>query len=101
MQIKAAVVHERSGPFVIDTIELCEPRPDEVIVRVVASGMCQTDLHGRDGYYPAPFPKVFGHEGAGVVHTVGSAVRSLAGGRPCGHVVSVVRRLRELRAAAG
>jgi aryl-alcohol dehydrogenase len=80
MQIKAAVVHERSGPFVIDTIELCEPRPDEVIVRVVASGMCQTDLHGRDGYYPAPFPKVFGHEGAGVVHTVGSAVRSLVVG---------------------
>ena len=51
MQIKAAVVRERSGRFVIDTLELCEPRADEVIVRVVASGMCQTDLHGRDGYY--------------------------------------------------
>ena len=75
MQIKAAVVYERSGPFVIDTIELCEPRPDEVIVRVVASGMCQTDLHGRDGYYPVPYPEVFGHEGAGVVHAVGSGVR--------------------------
>ncbi len=77
MQIKAAVVSARSGPFVIDTVELCEPRPDELIVRVVASGMCQTDLHGRDGYYATPYPGVYGHEGSGVVHAVGSAVRSL------------------------
>ena len=54
MQIKAAVVRERSGPFAIETVELCEPRPDEVIVRVVASGMCHTDLHGRDGYFHSP-----------------------------------------------
>jgi len=53
-------------------------------VRVVASGMCQTDLHGRDGYYGTPYPEVFGHEGAGVVHAVGSAVRSLG---PGDHVV--------------
>ncbi|MGA2891466.1 MAG: NAD(P)-dependent alcohol dehydrogenase [Xanthobacteraceae bacterium] len=84
MQIKAAVVSERSGSFVIDTMELCEPRADELIVRVVASGMCQTDLHGRDGYYANPYPGVFGHEGSGVVHAVGSAVRSLA---PGDHVV--------------
>jgi aryl-alcohol dehydrogenase len=84
MQIKAAIVGQRSGPFTIDTVELCAPRPDEVVVRVVASGMCQTDLHGRDGYYANPYPSVFGHEGAGVVHAVGSAVRSLA---PGDHVV--------------
>ena len=84
MQIKAAIVGQRSGPFAIDTVELCAPRPDEVIVRVVASGMCQTDLHSRDGYYANPYPSVFGHEGAGVVHAVGSAVRSLA---PGDHVV--------------
>jgi len=84
MQIKAAVVSERSGPFVIDTLELCAPRPDELIVRVVASGMCQTDLHGRDGYYANPYPGVFGHEGAGVVHAVGGAVRGFA---PGDHVV--------------
>jgi aryl-alcohol dehydrogenase len=80
MQITAAVVRERSAPFVIDKLELCDPRPDEVIVRVVASGMCQTDLHGRDGYFSSPYPAVYGHEGAGVVHGVGSAVRSLAPG---------------------
>jgi len=84
MQIKAAVVRERSGPFVIENVELCEPRADEVIVRVVASGLCQTDLHARDGYYESAYPAVYGHEGAGVVHAVGSAVRSLA---PGDHVV--------------
>src|ERR1700722_19633464 len=77
MQIKAAVVRERSGPFAIETLELCEPRPDEVIVRVVARGMCQTDLHGRDGYFDSSYPAVYGHEGAGIVHAVGSAVRGL------------------------
>src|SRR3984893_14663202 len=84
MQITAAVGRERSDSFTIDKLELWEPRPDEVIVRVVASGMCQTDLHGRDGYFTSPYPAVYGHEGAGVVHAVGSAVRSLA---PGDHVV--------------
>jgi len=84
MQIKAAVVREKWGPFVIDALELCEPRADELIVRVVASGMCQTDLHGRDGYFAGPYPAVYGHEGAGVVHAIGSAVKSFA---PGDHVV--------------
>jgi aryl-alcohol dehydrogenase len=84
MQIKAAVVRERSGPFLIDTLELCDPRPQELIVRVMATGMCQTDLHGRDGYFLSPYPAVYGHEGAGVVHTVGAAVRGFA---PGDHVV--------------
>jgi aryl-alcohol dehydrogenase len=78
MQVTAAVVRERSGPFVIDTLELTDPRPDEVLVRVVASGMCATDLHGRDGYYATPYPCVFGHEGAGVVEAVGSGVSTIA-----------------------
>ena len=84
MQIQAAIVRERSGPFVIDTVELSEPRSDEIIVRVVASGLCQTDLHARDGYYESAYPAVYGHEGAGVVHVVGSAVRAL---KPGDHVV--------------
>jgi aryl-alcohol dehydrogenase len=80
MQITAAVVHERSGPFAVETVDLCEPRADEVLVQVVASGMCATDLHGRDGYFPTRFPKVFGHEGAGVVRATGSAVTTLKAG---------------------
>jgi aryl-alcohol dehydrogenase len=84
MQITAAVVRERSGPFQIETLDLCDPRADELLVEVVASGMCATDLHGRDAYYPTQFPKVFGHEGAGVVRAVGSAVNNF---RPGDHVV--------------
>jgi aryl-alcohol dehydrogenase len=80
MQIKAAVVNGKSTPFVIDTLELTAPRADELIVRVVASGMCQTDLHGRDGYFGSPYPAVYGHEGAGVVHAVGAAVRDFESG---------------------
>ena len=51
MEITAAVVREKFGAFTIDRLELTDPRPDEALVRIVASGMCQTDLHGRDGYY--------------------------------------------------
>jgi len=74
MKITAAVVPRRAAPFEIDELDLTEPRSDELLVEVVASGLCATDLHGRDGYYPMPFPAVFGHEGAGVVRAIGSAV---------------------------
>ncbi len=80
MKITAAVVHERSGPFNVEQIDLCDPRTDELLVEVVASGMCATDLHGRDAYYPTQFPKVFGHEGAGVVRAVGSSVKDFKSG---------------------
>ena len=73
MKITAAVVHERGGPFAIETLDLCDPRADELLVEVIACGMCATDLHGRDGYYPTKYPKVFGHEGAGIVRAVGAA----------------------------
>src|SRR5499427_6711252 len=80
MEITAAVVREKFGAFAIDRLELTDPRPDEALVRIVASGMCQTDLHGRDGYYNTPYPAVYGHEGAGIVEAVGSAVTSLSVG---------------------
>lgn len=84
MKITAAVVHGRSGPFEVEQLDLCDPRSDEILVEVVASGMCATDLHGRDAYYPTRFPKVFGHEGAGVVRAIGGAVTKF---RPGDHVV--------------
>jgi aryl-alcohol dehydrogenase len=55
-----------------------------VLVRVVASGICQTDVHARDGYFPVPWPAVYGHEGTGVVERVGTAVKSVA---PGDHVI--------------
>src|SRR6516225_6370599 len=84
MEITAAVVREKFGAFTIDRLELTDPRPDEALVRIVASGMCQTDLHGRDGYYNTPYPAVYGHEGAGVVQAVGTSVTKFV---PGDHVV--------------
>jgi len=84
MNIQAAVVREKSGPFVMEDIELDEPRADEVIVRVVSAGICHTDLIPREQAIPAPFPAVYGHEGAGVVERVGSQVSKL---KPGDHVV--------------
>lgn len=81
MDITAAVVPEKFKDFEIRRVTLNDPRPDEVVVRIVASGMCQTDQHARDGYYPTlKYPAVFGHEGAGEVVATGSAVRKVKSG---------------------
>ena len=72
------------GRWTIETLEVAELGPHEVLVRVVASGICQTDVHARDGFFPIPCPAVYGHEGAGVVEQVGSAVTTL---KPGDHVI--------------
>ena len=83
MKITAAVVPARSQPFEIQQLDLAAPLADEVLVRIVASGLCHTDLHARDGYFPnLPYPIVCGHEGAGIVEEVGAAVTDLAAGDP-------------------
>jgi len=83
MKITAAIVPARSQPFEIHSLDLAAPQPDEVLVRIVASGMCHTDLHARDGYFPnLPYPVVCGHEGAGIVEETGAAVTDLAPGDP-------------------
>ncbi len=85
MKIRAAVVREQSGPFGIEEIELDEPRDDEVLVRIASSGICRTDLEARDGHLPIPPPpSVFGHEGSGVVESVGKQVKKV---KPGDHVV--------------
>lgn len=84
MQARAAVMPVRHGRWVIENLEVAEPAPNEVLVRVVASGICQTDVHARDGFFPIPCPAVYGHEGAGVVEGIGSAVSTLA---PGDHVI--------------
>ncbi len=82
--ITAAVVRSKGGPFVIEQLRLSEPRDDEVLVRIVATGMCHTDMIVRDQMYPVPQPIVLGHEGAGIVETVGPRVGKV---RPGDHVV--------------
>jgi aryl-alcohol dehydrogenase len=76
----AAVVEERCAPFVLQEVEIGDLRPDEVLVKVAASGICHTDLICRDEWLPVPFPCVFGHEGAGVVEEVGAAVTEVKPG---------------------
>lgn len=84
MQTRAAVVREPKGPFTVQNVELAEPADDQILVRIVAAGMCHTDLSIRDQLYPAPLPMVLGHEGAGVVEKVGRSVRKVV---PGDHVV--------------
>jgi aryl-alcohol dehydrogenase len=80
VRITAALVPEKGAPFRLEQLELADPGPDELVVRVAATGVCQTDVHGRDDFFGIPFPCVFGHEGAGVVERVGSAVTRVAPG---------------------
>ncbi|PWR07331.1 alcohol dehydrogenase [Micromonospora acroterricola] len=84
MRIRAAVAEEASKPFVIKELDLDEPRADEVLVKLVATGICQTDAHAWHGHGPASLPIVLGHEGSGIVERVGPGVTDL---QPGDHVV--------------
>ena len=77
---QAAVVESEGADFAIEEVDLDDPRPDEVVVKIEAAGICHTDLTVRDGGLPTPLPAVLGHEGAGVVETVGAAVEGLSEG---------------------
>jgi aryl-alcohol dehydrogenase len=77
VQIRAAVTRCADRPPVIETLQLDAPRADEVLVQIVASGVCHTDLFAPRMY---PLPAVLGHEGAGVVVSVGAAVRKVRAG---------------------
>ncbi|MGE4429704.1 MAG: NAD(P)-dependent alcohol dehydrogenase [Sphingobium sp.] len=86
--VTAAVVEEAGGPMVLRDLRLDDPRADELRVRMVACGICQTDAHVRDQHIPMPLPAVLGHEGAGIVEAVGSAVTEFS---PGDHVVMSYR----------
>jgi S-(hydroxymethyl)glutathione dehydrogenase/alcohol dehydrogenase len=77
---RAAVLYAYDAPLQVRSLALRDPRDDEVLVRLAASGVCHTDLTVRSGALPLPPPCVLGHEGAGVVEAVGRAVRHLAEG---------------------
>jgi len=80
----AAVVRQKGGPFQLERIEHGALHHDEVLVRIIATGMCHTDMVARDQVYPVPHPIVLGHEGSGMVEMVGEHVRKVA---PGDHVV--------------
>ncbi len=81
---RAAVVESGGAPFTLSDVQLDEPGPHEAVVRMVATGLCHTDLGVASGGLPFPLPGVLGHEGAGVVEAVGSDVTGVA---PGDHVV--------------
>jgi S-(hydroxymethyl)glutathione dehydrogenase/alcohol dehydrogenase len=83
--MKAAVFHGPKQPLRIEEVEVDQPQEHEVLVRTVASGVCHSDLHFVEGLYPLPAPAVLGHEAAGVVERVGSAVTYL---KPGDHVIA-------------
>jgi S-(hydroxymethyl)glutathione dehydrogenase/alcohol dehydrogenase len=80
--IRAAVLRTAGEPAGIERLDLAEPRAGEVRVRILASGVCHSDLHVRDGDWPRPLPIAVGHEGAGVVEAIGPGVTSLSVGQP-------------------
>src|SRR4029453_17576404 len=80
MEITAAVLREAGAPMSVETVELDDPRPTEIVVEIAGCGVCHTDLSFRDGSWPYPLPAVLGHEGAGTVVAIGSAGQSVAVG---------------------
>ena len=84
--MRAAVLEQFGAPLVVQDVELADPRAGEVLVRLVACGVCHTDMYTASGADPSGYaPTVLGHEGAGVVEAVGEGVHGLAKGD---HVVT-------------
>ena len=79
MKITAAVTPAQGAEFVLQDVELAAPQAHEVLIKVVATGVCHTDAVARD-LAIAPLPAVLGHEGAGIVEAVGEGVKDLAVG---------------------
>jgi S-(hydroxymethyl)glutathione dehydrogenase/alcohol dehydrogenase len=77
---RAAVFHGAGRPLEVREIDLEEPGPRDVLVRMSAVGICGTELHSIRGEWERPTPSVLGHEGAGVVEAVGSEVASVRPG---------------------
>src|SRR3954451_21164164 len=87
MRIRAAVLEEFGAPLAVQEIDLAEPGPGEVLVRLEACGVCHTDMYTASGADPSGYaPTVLGHEGAGVVEKTGEGVTLVALGD---HVVTL------------
>src|SRR5436305_15111311 len=87
MKVRAAVLEQFGAPLAVQEVELAEPRAGEALVRLVACGVCHTDLYTASGADPSGYaPAVLGHEGAGVVERVGEGVESR---EPGDHVVTL------------
>ena len=84
MKTLAAVATQIGKPLSLMELDIEDPRDDEILVRIVASGICHTDLVVQAGMLPVPMPVILGHEGAGVVEKIGSKISKV---KPGDHVV--------------
>jgi S-(hydroxymethyl)glutathione dehydrogenase/alcohol dehydrogenase len=84
MKMKAAVLNATPGKLSVEEVEIGDPGPGEVRVKLAASGLCHTDWETMHGYQPVNLPAIIGHEGAGVVDAVGPGVTRV---KPGDHVV--------------
>ncbi|GGE61518.1 NAD(P)-dependent alcohol dehydrogenase [Priestia taiwanensis] len=80
MEIKAAVVNSIGEDYQLEDLVLAEMQPDEVLVKMVASGMCMSDETLKNGGGTVPFPNVLGHEGSGIIEKVGNVVKGFKPG---------------------
>jgi aryl-alcohol dehydrogenase len=84
VKVRAAVAYAGRPSFLIEDLEMSDPGPDNILVRIVGAGLCHTDVKARQGTMGVPLPAVLGHEGAGVVERVGERVTKV---KPGDHVV--------------
>src|SRR2546430_16487159 len=79
MQMRGVVVRGPGAPVAVEEIELDPPGPGEVLVRVIASGVCHSDLHCAKGAVGSEFPYLFGHEATAIGEEMGDGVSRPAG----------------------
>lgn len=80
MKTRAAIIEDKSKPLLLEEVELADPGPGGVCIRIEACGICRSDLHAIDGGEGVVFPAVLGHEAAGVVAALGPGVQRLREG---------------------
>ncbi len=83
--MKAAIFHGPNQPLTIEDVEVDKPQDHEVLIKTAHSGVCHSDLHFVDGFYPYPAPAILGHEAAGIVEEVGRQVSYV---KPGDHVIA-------------
>jgi aryl-alcohol dehydrogenase len=84
MKVRAAVAYQDRPSFSIEELDMSDPGPENILVRMAGCGLCHTDVKAREGTMGVPMPAVLGHEGAGVVERVGSRITKV---KPGDHVV--------------
>lgn len=81
IECRAAVAWEAKAPLTLETVIVAPPREGEVRIKVLATGVCHTDAYTLDGHDPEGlFPCILGHEGGGIVESIGAGVTSVAVG---------------------